>query len=124
MSMTLGCCDTNCARQGAAMPISDVRIAQIRLILDSLPGAAAYPSADHWGDVDDVAYLYRENAILVREQDVEHVTKGLGEIFDLTDYGNVPVGKAPEIVRARIASRIVRLTLPRTPMMVPELLDR
>ncbi len=51
-----------------------------RLILDNHEGAAAHPAADRWDDVDDIDYLYREYAILVREQDAERVVDALGQI--------------------------------------------
>ena len=48
--------------------------AQARLILDRHDGAAAYPAPDQWEDVDDLHYLYREYAILVRQIEADRVT--------------------------------------------------
>jgi subtilisin family serine protease len=58
------------------MPVNDrepqtVLQAQVRLILDGLEGAAAWPPG--WAQRNDVDYLYRERHILVRDADVERV---------------------------------------------------
>ena len=53
------------------MPVDDRMRAQARLILDGHEGAAAHPAAERWDDVDNVEYLYREYAILVREPDAD-----------------------------------------------------
>ena len=53
------------------MPVDDRMRAQARLILDGHPGAAAHPAPEQWDDIDDFDYLYREYAILAREQDAE-----------------------------------------------------
>ena len=98
--------------------------ARIRLILDSLPGAAAYPAVDQWDDIDNIGYLYREYAILVREQDEDRVADALRQALDDTGYGDVPEGEAREILHEPITTRIVRLTVPSTPTLVPELLAR
>jgi Subtilase family len=52
--------------------------AQIRLILDGIPGveeglegAAAWPP--DWAELNDVDYLYRERTLLVRDEDVDRV---------------------------------------------------
>ena len=55
---------------------------QINLILDNLRGAAAYPTPDRWDDVDDVAFLYREDTILCREQDVDRVADAIARFLD------------------------------------------
>ena len=65
-----------------------------QLILDShRRHAAAHPAPDQWDDVDDIDYLYREYAILVREPDADRVTDALGQIFDEVGYGDVPRGR-------------------------------
>jgi Subtilase family len=58
------------------MPVNDheprtVLQAQIRLILDGLEGAAAWPP--DWEERNYVDYLYRERSLLVRDADVERV---------------------------------------------------
>jgi Subtilase family len=61
------------------MPVNDrqpprTRLqAQIRLILDGLEGAAAWPP--DWEQLGDVHYLYRERHLLVRDADVERVQR-------------------------------------------------
>jgi len=47
--------------------------AQIRLILDGLEGAAAWPP--NWAERNYVDYLYRERSLLVRDADVERVMR-------------------------------------------------
>jgi len=99
---------------------------QINLILDNLPGAAAYPAPDRWDDVDDVDFLYRENTILTREQHTDRVADSITRFLDEVGYGEVPEGDARQIRRERIrATRgVVRLTLPATRTLVPAILDR
>ena len=48
------------------MPVDGRMQAQARLVLDRHEGAAAHPAPDQWEDADDLHYLYREYAILVR----------------------------------------------------------
>jgi hypothetical protein len=60
------------------MPVNDheprtVLQAQIRLILDGLEGAAAWPP--DWEERNYVDYLYRERSLLVRDADVERVMR-------------------------------------------------
>jgi subtilisin family serine protease len=52
-------------------PPQTVLQAQIRLILDGLEGAAAWPP--DWEERNYVDYLYRERSLLVRDADVERV---------------------------------------------------
>ncbi len=87
------------------MPVDDRSRAQARLILDGHPSAAAHPAPDQWDDVDDLDYLYREYAILVREPDAERVTDALGQILDDVGYGDVPEGDAREIQREAVSQR-------------------
>ncbi len=133
MQMMLGSClHELCVAFGAAMATRnegpdeprDRNIAQIMLILDGLTGAAAYPAPDRWGEVDNVEYLYREYAILVREKDAARVVAALAQILDQVGYGDVPEGQAREIQREPVSSEIVRLTVPRTPTLVPDLVER
>ena len=106
------------------MPVDDRMRAQNQLILDGHRDAAAHPTVDRWDEVDDIEYLYREYAILAREQDAERVAAALGQILDQVGYGDVPEGQAREIQREPITSGLVRLTVPRTPTLVPDLVDR
>jgi hypothetical protein len=98
--------------------------AQAQLILSAHAdtGAAAFPAADRWDDVDSFDYLYRENAILVREPDVARVTTAITQI--LNDAGNVyvPAGPAGPIQAEPVGGAVVRLTVPATPTLVPEIL--
>ena len=60
------------------MPVNDheprTRLqAQIRLILDELEGAAAWPP--DWEQRNEVDYLYRERHLLVRDADIERVMR-------------------------------------------------
>jgi hypothetical protein len=104
-----------------AMPIDIRRRVQLQLILDSHPGAAAHPAPELWDAVDDVDYLYREYAILAREQDAGDVATALRSILDEVGYGDVPEGDEREIQRVPVTRGIVRLTVPKIPSWVPDL---
>ena len=106
------------------MPVDERMRAQNQLILDGHEGTAAHPAADRWNDVDNVEYLYREYAILVREPDTGRVIEALGPILEQVGYGDVPEGQAREIQREQVTSGIVRLTVPRIPTLVPDLIGR
>ncbi len=106
------------------MPIDDRMRAQTQLILDGHPDAAAHPAADRWGEVDNVEYLYREHAVLAREQDAERVIGALRDIFDEVGYGDVPEGEPREIRREPVTSGIVRLRVPPTPTLIPDIVAR
>jgi hypothetical protein len=106
------------------MPVDDRMRAQNQLILDNHEEAAAHPAVDRWGDVDDIHYLYREYAILARQSDAERVAAALGQILDETGYGDVPEGDAREIRHEQVTSGIVRLRVPSTPTLVPDLVER
>jgi subtilisin family serine protease len=111
------------------MPVHDRMRAQARLILDNHEGAAAYPAPDRWDEIDDFDYLYREYTILALEQDADRVAAALRQTFNDTGYGDVPEGDARQIQSERAAvpgrnGRLVRLTVPPTPMLVPELVTR
>jgi subtilisin family serine protease len=106
------------------MSVDDRMKAQAQLILDGHEGAAAHPAADRWDDVDTFEYLYREYAILAREPDADRVAAALGQILDQAGYGDVPAGEAREIQREQVTSGLVRLTVPRTPTLVPDLVER
>ena len=103
------------------MPVNERMRAQIQLILASHPEAASYPSADRWDEADDVEYLYREYAILVREHDAARVTEELGQILARAGYGDLPEGQPREIQREQVTGGLVRLTVPRTATLVPDL---
>jgi subtilisin family serine protease len=106
------------------MPVDDRMRAQAQLILDGHEGAAAHPAVARWGDIDNIEYLYREQAILAREQDAERVAAAVGQILGQVGYGDVPEGQAREIQRESVTSGLVRLTVPRVPTSVPDLVER
>ena len=106
------------------MPVDDRTRAQTQLILNGHQGAAAHPAPDRWDDVDDFEYLYREYAILVREPDAERVVAALGQILDQAGYGDVPEGKRGRFSASLSARGLVRLTVPTTPTLVPDLIGR
>jgi subtilisin family serine protease len=106
------------------MPVDARTRAQAQLILNGHPGAAAHPAPDRWDDIDDFDYLYREYAILARAQDAEEVAAALGQILDQAGYGDVPEGEAREIQRETVSRGVVRLTVPATPTLVPDLIGR
>ena len=106
------------------MPVDDRMRAQAQLILNGHPGAAAHPAPDRWDDIDDFDYLYREYAILARAQDAEEVAAALRQILDQAGYGDVPEGEAREIQRETVSRGLVRLTVPTTPTLVPDLVGR
>jgi subtilisin family serine protease len=106
------------------MPVDARTRAQAQLILNGHPGAAAHPAPDRWDDIDDFDYLYREYAILARAQDAEEVAAALRQILDQAGYGNVPEGEAREIRREPVSRGLVRLTVPTTPTLVPDLIGR
>jgi len=108
------------------MPIDDRMRAQTRLILEGHRGAAAHPAADRWdeADLDNIEYLYREYAILAREQDAARVADALRQILDDAGYGDVPEGEAREIQREPVSRGVIRLTVPPTPTLVPDLVGR
>lgn len=99
---------------------------QINLILDNLRGSAAYPAPDRWDDVDDVDFLYRENTILCREQDMDRVADAITRFLDEVGWGDVPEGDARQIRRERVSAtrEVVSLALPATGTLVPAILDR
>jgi subtilisin family serine protease len=110
------------------MPVDPRMRAQTELILNTLEGAAAFPLAERWddADVDDVSYLYRKQTILARERDADRVAAAVGRILGDTGYGDVPEGDERTIRQEPLSGRIgiQRLTLPSTPALVPEILDR
>ena len=106
------------------MPVDDRMRAQARLILDNHGSAAAHPAPDRWDEVDNVEYLYREYAILALDQDADRVADALTPILDDAGYGDVPEGEAREIRREPVSGRVVRLTVPPTPTLVPDLVGR
>src|SRR5580693_1072891 len=70
------------------MPINTRMRAQINLILDSFPDAAAYPEIDLWDnlEVDDVEYIYRKQTILAREQDAARVADAIAAFLEQEGY--------------------------------------
>jgi len=108
------------------MPVDDRMQAQARLVLDNHGETAAHPQTDRWNEIDDFEYLYRAYTILALEQDADRVVDALGRIFDDVGYGDVPEGEARNIGRepAGRRSRLVRMTVPPVPTLVPELVGR
>lgn len=106
------------------MAIDERMRAQHQLILDNFGDVATHPAPDRWGDADDIDYLYREHAILVRQADADRVTTALGQIFGETGYGDAPEGAARDIRPHQVTSGVVRLTVPRTGTRVPDLIAR
>jgi len=106
------------------MPVDDRTQAQARLILEGHDDAAAHPAPDQWQDADDLHYLYREHTILVRAAEAGRVTEQLRRILDDAGYGDVPEGDAREIRGEEISRGLVRLTVPATPTLVPDLVAR
>ena len=106
------------------MPVDDRMRAQTQLILEGHRDTAAHPVVERWDEVDNVEYLYREYAILVREPDADRVVAALGPILEQAGYGDVPQGDAREIQREPVTSGVVRLTVPRIPTPVPDLVGR
>ena len=73
--------------------------AQVRLILESVPEAVAFPGTPGV----EVEYLYRRNKILVRDANLDSVTRGL----DARGVGN-------SVDREAALAGVTRLTLPET----------
>ena len=95
------------------MPVDGRMQAQARLVLEGHDEAAAHPAPDQWEDADDLHYLYREYAILVRQAEADRVTEQLRGILDDIGYGDVPEGDAREIRREEVSRGLVRLTVAR-----------
>ncbi len=94
------------------MPADPRLKAQVELILNSHKDAVAFP--DRWEEVGDVDYLYRKNTILVRERDEARVIDALLRILGHR--------REREIERRRVGA-VVRITVTRTRLSVPEILD-
>jgi len=97
------------------MPVNPRTRDQIELVLNNLPGAAAFPARDRWEEIDDVDYLYREHTILTREQDADRLEDAIGRI----------PGETREIQRERVprTTHVIRFTLSPTETLVPAILD-
>ena len=106
------------------MPVDDRMRAQSQLILNGHDETAAHPPTGRWDEVDNVDYFYREYTILVREPDAVRVTEALGPILEQVGYGDVPEGQARAIQREQVTSGLIRLTVPRIPTSVPDLIAR
>src|ERR1700722_4969824 len=108
------------------MPVPARMRDQNELILNNLPGAAAYPPPDQWEDVDDVDYLYRKDTILARQQDAGRVAEAIERILDQTGYGDVAEGDDRRIRSERVDGTrgVISFTLPPTGTPVPAILDR
>jgi len=105
------------------MPVDERMRVQVGLILDNLDSSAAYPAPDRWDQIDDINYLYREYAILTREQDAGRVERAVTRILHEAGYADAPEGQDRTIRHERVSAGVVRLRIPRTPLLVPEILD-
>jgi hypothetical protein len=107
------------------MPADPRLKAQVDLILNSFADAAAFPA--NWEEVGDVHYLYRQNAILVRQQDETRVTEAVAQI--LHEAGGFPEGPIPFGSPHAVGS-VLRITVPsppaeaQAPLPIPEMLNR
>jgi subtilisin family serine protease len=106
------------------MPVDERMRAQHQLILDNFGDAATYPAADQWDDIDDIDYLYRKHAILARRSDAARVTAALGDIFGDVGYGDLAEGDERQIRHEDLPGGIVRVMVPSTPAVVPDLVAR
>ena len=97
------------------MPVNDRMRAQAELILSGHPDAAVHPGRDRWDAIEDFDYFYRKDALLVRAQDAEEAAAELGRIGGR---------EAREIQHERVSRGLVRLTVPATPTLMPELIGR
>jgi hypothetical protein len=98
------------------MPVDTRLRAQIQLILDAHGDAEVFPG--DWEETGDVNYLYRKNAILSDERDVDRVVAALDRI----PVSREEAGQGPryELGRVSVGVRLIRLRgLP----SVPEVLD-
>jgi hypothetical protein len=93
-----------------------------RLILSSHEDAAVFPES--WEETGYVEYLYRKNAILVRDRDADRVIEALreipGEASDLATLGD----EVPPFERQRVLAGVLKVSLPSALPSVPEVLDR
>jgi hypothetical protein len=72
-----------------------------------------------------VDYLYRKRTFSFANR-TERVAEAVARILDETGYGDVPEGDERRIRSERVSARIGihRLTVPPTPTLIPEILDR
>jgi subtilase family protein len=94
------------------MPIDPRMRDQTNLILNSLDHAAAFPEPGRWDaeDVNDIHYLYRDNAILVRERDAGRVVEALPVIFR-----DVPGSGEWRFEPRQVAGQVREILLPTGP---------
>jgi hypothetical protein len=100
------------------MPVKELIRVQVGLVLDNLKGSAVYPPLDQWDQIDDFDYLYREYAILTREQDADRVESAVIRIMHEAGYGDVFEGQGREVRRERVSAGVICLMVPETPMPV------
>src|SRR5215469_5304599 len=114
------------------MPTDPRLKAQVDLILESHPDAAAFPA--NWEAVGDVDYLYRKGEILAREQDETRVIQALERLFreegEQASEHREEGGQAPEHRMGADTRRIggvvaipVPTLPPGKPQSIPEILD-
>lgn len=106
------------------MPVDHRLRAQIDVIQSSHDDLAVFP--DNWEEAGDVEFLYRRNAILVRQADEARVTEALVQILRGAG-GEVPDGESPFQTQPALGS-VLRMTVPSTPaqarLSMPDILDR
>src|SRR6266516_5752003 len=71
------------------MPADHRLSAQINLILKTHPRAVVVP--ENWGDTGEVDYIYRPEAILTHERDVDRVVRALRQILTDPEQGGLQV---------------------------------
>ncbi|MBV9381436.1 MAG: S8 family serine peptidase [Streptosporangiaceae bacterium] len=104
------------------MPVDQRLRAQIQLILDSLDDAAAFPDPQRWDAVDDVDYLYRKNAVLVREPDADRLVTTLTQSYGPA-RGADAAAQPPPFERRPVTRGVLGVTLPPHLPPVPDVLD-
>jgi hypothetical protein len=104
------------------MPADPRLKAQIELILESHPDAAAFPG--DWEETGDVDYLYRKGEILAREQDEARVMQALERLF--RQEGEQAPERPVEFDTRRIGG-VVGIAVPTPPVnkpqLIPDILD-
>ncbi len=104
------------------MPVDPRLKAQVELILESHPDAAAFPA--NWAAVGDVDYLYRKGEILAREQDETRVIQALERLF--REEGE-QASERPMGADTRHIGGVVAIPVPtppaNKPQSIPEILE-
>ena len=88
------------------MTTHDDLVAQLKLVLDTVPGAAVHPP--DWETLEDFDYLYQDDRALTRTEDLPEVLGPLREALGLPAGTEVDVDRNPRTV----PPGVVRLTWP------------